>query len=232
MASRRVTRLALVVTLAAGLLAACAPSQYDTPANKRLGVYLKVPTSWAQLSQDDLFPLYAEGNEQPSPEAYAQLKQVLWERAWDASSRPHPDHLRLGQADAPVARVNVRALTSAQREGVSSGSLRNVLRETYTKDLQSYLEILGDPGTSNLVSADFIALQDEELRPDGYFGWRQMFDVRRPNDESLYRTGFIVLLNDDRTLLYTLTVHCNRRCWVANQPALEKVLDSFTVRKP
>ncbi len=229
--ARRVKVLALVVALA-GLLGSCTPSNYDLASNKRLGVYLKVPNDWVELSQDQLVPLYAEGDEQPSPEGYRLLKQVLWERAWDSSPRPSPDHLRLGQANAPVARVNVRALTDEQREGVSSGSLRTVLRSTYIEDVQSFLQTLSNPSARELVSADFIPLQDEELQPEGYYGWRQLYDVRNPDDQSLYRTAFIVLLNEARTILYTLTVHCNRSCFVANQPIIEKVLDSFTVRKP
>ena len=229
--ARRVKLLALVVILS-GLLASCTPSNYDLASNKRLGVYLKVPNDWTQLSQDQLFPLYAEGDEQPSPEGYQLLKQVLWERAWDSSPKPSAEHLRLGRASAPVARVNVRALTDEQRANVSSTALRTVLRDTYVEDMQGFLQILSDPGVRNLVSADFIALQDEELQPDGYFGWRQLYDVRDPVDESLYRTAFIVLLNEARTILYTLTVHCNRLCFATNQPIIEKVLDSFTVRKP
>lgn len=231
MPSRRLKVLALVAALV-GLLPACSPSKYEFESNKRLGVYLKVPKGWHELSQDQLFGLYAEGDEQPSPEAYQILKQVLWERAWDSSRTPSVEHFVLGEANAPVARVAVRALTDDQRQLVSTEVLSNLALGGYDENLQEFKELLRNPGTSDLVSADFVPLQDEELRKDGYFGVRQLFEARNEEDKSLYVIGFIGLVDDARTRLSTLTVHCNRACFVANEGTFQKVLDSFTVRKP
>lgn len=231
MAQRRVKLLALVVALVV-LLQACSASKYEFESNKQLGVYLKVPKSWNKLSQDELFPLYAQGEKQPSEEAWQVLKQVMWERAWDSSSSPAVSHFVLGEAAAPVVRVSVRALTTEQQRTMSNDVLKNLTLGTYTENLEGFTELLRNPGTSDLVSADFVPLQDEELRPKGFFGVRQLFEARTPEDQSLYVIGFIGLVDDARTRLYSLTVHCNRRCYVANEGAIQKVLDSFTVRKP
>ena len=67
---------------------------------------------------------------------------------------------------------------------------------------------------------------------DGFSGVRQLFEARNDLDQTLYVIGFIGILDDARSRLYTMTVHCNRRCYVANESAIQKVLDSFTVRKP
>jgi hypothetical protein len=231
MVSCRVKLLALALALV-GLLPSCTPSKYEFESNKQLGVYLKVPKTWTKLSQDELFPLYAQGEKQPSEEAFQILKQVMWERAWDSSPKPSVSHFLLGEADAPVVRVSVRALTPDQRDLVSTDALKNLTLGAYSENLEGFKELLRNPGTSDLVSADFIPLQEQELTPKGYFGVRQLFEARNSEDQSLYVIGFIGLVDDARTRLYTLTTHCNRRCYVANEAAIQKVLDSFTVRKP
>ncbi|MEO7836708.1 MAG: hypothetical protein ABIS21_03575 [Acidimicrobiales bacterium] len=224
-----------VFALVAALLcfaSACTPSKYSFESNKKLGTYLKVPRTWNELSQDELFGLYSAGEKQPSPEAYAIHKQVVWEKAWDSSARTSPEHLVLGEADAPVARVNVRDLTVEQSDTMSPATLRNLVLGSYTQKLQDFKELLRNPGTSELVSADFIPLQDEAISREGFFGVRQLFEARNTDDQSLYMIGFIGLVDNARTRLHTLTVHCNRMCFVKNETAFVKVLDSFTVRKP
>lgn len=231
MGGRRLKMLALVGALMC-VVAACSPAKYEFASNKREGVYLKVPSGWNKLSGDDLFPLYAQGDKQPSPEGFQILQQVLWERAWDSSPKPDVSHLVLGNASAPVARVSVRTLTADQRRTISPESVRNLALGAYTESLESFKELLRNPGTADLVSADFIPLRDEELKQKGYFGARQLFEARRTDDQALYVVGFIGLVDDARSRLYTLTVHCNRACYGANEGDIQKVLDSFTVRKP
>lgn len=238
MASRRGKLAALVATFVC-LLPACSPSKYEFASNKGLGVYLKVPKSWNSVSQDELFPLYAAGEKQPSPEAFQVLKQVMWERGWDSSRKLDVNHFVLGEANAPVARVNVRALTEDQQETMSIATLRNLALGAYSENLEGFEELLRNPGTSELVSADFVPIEDKVLKPgpesnvrEGFSGVRQLFEARNPEDQSLYMIGFIGILDDARTRLYTLTVHCNRACYVQNEGAIQKVLDSFTVRKP
>lgn len=231
MARCRVNVLALVAALLC-FSSACTPSKYSFESNKKLGVYLKVPKTWNELSQDELFELYSAGAKQPSPEGYAIHKQVVWEKAWDSSARRSLEHFILGEADAPVARVNVRDLTVEQSDTMSPSTLRNLMLGSYNENLKDFKELLRNPGTSELVSADFIPLQDQQIGRDGFFGVRQLFEARNTEDQSLYMIGFIGLVDNARTRLYTLTVHCNRQCFVKNETAFLKVLDSFTVRKP
>jgi hypothetical protein len=202
-------------------------------------VYLKVPKTWRQVSQDDLFPLYAQGDKQPSPEAFQILKQLMWERAWDSSRTKDLNHFVLGNANAPTVRVSVRALTPDQQQAMSPQTLSNLVVGSYTQNLKDFKELLRNPGTSDLVSADFVPLQDDELKPgpksnirEGFSGVRQLFEARQTDDQSLYMIGFIGIVNDARTRLYSMTVHCNRSCYVANESSIQKVLNSFTVRKP
>jgi len=237
MARRRLGIIALVAAVAS-LASACAPSKYSFESNKSLGVYLKVPTSWHQVSQDELFPLYAQGDKQPSPEAFQVLKQVMWERGWDSSKKASVSHFVLGGANAPVARTSVRALTQEQHDTVSAETLKNLTVGAYSQDLKDFKELLRNPGTSDLVSADFVPLEDKVLTPgpksgvrDGYSGVRQLFEARNTSDQSLYVIGFIGILDDAKTRLYTLTVHCNRACYVKYESDIQKVLNSFTVRK-
>ncbi len=238
MARRRVRIYAVVVTMAC-LLSACSPSRYEFASNKPLGVYLKVPTSWRAVPQDDLLPLYAAGEKQPSPEGFDILKQVMWERAWDSSKTEDLNHFLLGGAAAPVVRVAVRSLTTDQHRSMSLDTLSNLTLGTYTLEMKGLTELLRNPGTSDLAGADFIPLEDEELKPgpksnlrDGYVGIRQLFEARTVADKSLYVIGFIGIVDNARTRLYSMTVHCNRMCYVRNEGAIQKVLDSFTVRKP
>lgn len=231
MAHRRRWLIALTASLVC-LTSACTSSQYSFASNKKLGVYLKVPKSWQEVPQDALFPLYEQNTKQGSPEAFQILKQVVWEKAWDSSPKPAVGHFVLGSADAPVARVMVRSLLEEERKMVSSEFLSNLAVGSYSEDIKDFKELLRNPGTSELVSADFVPLKDDQLSPDGFFGVRQLFEARNPEDQSLYAVAFIGLVNLERTSLYTLTMHCNRRCFVANEKQFDKVLDSFTVRKP
>ena len=231
MARRRLLIVALVAA-ATFLAAACSPSPYEFESNKRLGVYLKVPRDWQEIPQDALFPLYEQNTKQGSPEAFQILKQVVWEKAWDSSAKPSVAHFVLGSADAPVARVMVRSLLEEERKIVSAEYISNLAVGSYSENLEGFKELLRNPGTSELVSADFIPLQDEQLAPDGFFGVRQLFEARNTEDESLYAVAFIGLVDVERTRLYTLTMHCNRRCFLANEQQFSTVLDSFTVRKP
>jgi len=231
MARHRLLIVALVAVVAS-LATACSPSQYDFESNKRLGVYLKVPKEWQEVPQDALFPLYEQSTKQGSPEAYRILKQVVWEKAWDSSDTPAVGHFVLGSADAPVARVMVRTLLEEERKAMSVEYLSNLAVGSYSEDVEGFKELLRNPGTSELVSADFIPLQDDQLTPAGYFGVRQLFEARNAEDDSLYAVAFIGLVDLERTRLYTLTMHCNRRCYLANEQQFSKVLDSFTVRKP
>ena len=231
MARHRLLIVALVAILAC-LTAACTSSRYEFESNKRLGVYLKVPKDWQEVPQDALFPLYEQSTKQGSPEAYRILKQVVWERAWDSSAKPAVGHFVVGSADAPVARVMVRTLLEEERAAMSTEYVANLAVGSYSEKLKDFKELVRNPGTSELVSADFIPLQDEQLAPDGYFGVRQLFEARNTDDESLYAVAFIGLVDVQRTRLYTLTMHCNRRCYLANEKLFSTVLDSFTVRKP
>lgn len=226
---RRRLLLALATTLAC-LAAACTSSSYTFASNKRLGVYLKVPKSWQEVSQDALFPLYEQNTKQGSPEAYQILKQVVWEKAWDSASTPAVSHFVLGSADAPVARVMVRSLLEEEARSMSGEYLANLAVGSYSQDVQGFKELLRNPGTSDLVSADFVPLRDDKLKTDGFFGVRQLFEARS-QDDSLYAVAFMGLVDVQRTHLYTLTMHCNRRCYLANEGQFAKVLDSFTVRK-
>ncbi len=244
MAGRRVLLIALAAALAC-VLPGCGSSKYEFASNKRLGVYLKVPNAWHSFDQNELLPLYAEGDEQPSPEAFQILKQLMWERAWDSSRSARPTgkprsvkNFLLGEADAPVVRVAVRALTVEQQQTMSITTLSNLTLGAYDENLQGFKELLRNPGTSDLVGADFVPIQDEELRPGpksgvraGFSGVRQLFEARDPSDKSLYMIAFIGVMDDARTRIYTLTMHCNRTCYVENEKAFTNVLDSFTVRK-
>ncbi len=225
--------LAALVTVLACLAAGCTSSQYAFESNKKLGVYLKVPKTWTEVSQDALFPLYEEGEKQGSREAYEYLKeQIDWEKGWDSSPKPDLNHFTVGKAEAPVVRVMVRTLAEQEARTVSFDGVANLALASYTERLEGFRELLRNPGTSELVNSDFVPLQNLQLMQDGFFGVRQLFEARNPDDSSLYAIAFIGLVNVERTRLYTLTMHCNRRCYVANQTQFTKVLDSFTVRKP
>jgi len=226
-------RLIVALAAALGLLtAACTASQYSFASNKKLGVYLKVPKSWAEVPQDALFPLYEQNTKQGSPEAFQNLKQIVWEKAWDSSPKPAVGHFVLGSADAPVVRVMVRTLVEEERKAVSAEVVSNLAVGSYSSGLKDYKELVRNPGTSAIVGSDFVPLQDQPVNKDGFFGVRQVFEARNTEDQSLYSIAFIGLVDVERTHLYTLTMHCNRRCFVANQNQFSKVLDSFTVRKP
>ena len=229
---RRRRLLAALLACLAVLAAGCTSSQYAFASNKKLGVYLKVPKTWQEVPQDALFPLYEQGDKQGSPEAFRILKQIVWEKAWDSSPTPAVNHFVLGSAEAPVVRVMVRSLLEEESRQMSPDVLANLAVGSYTEDAEGFRELLRNPGTSALVSADFLPLEDEQLKQDGFFGVRQLFEARNVEDDSLYAVAFIGLVDVERTRLYTLTMHCNRRCFVANEAQFSKVLDSFTVRKP
>lgn len=228
---RRRSAVLAVVLACTVMVAACGQSDTRFVANKRLGVFLKVPAGWTELSQQDLRPLYTVDGKEPSGDALAQLESISWEKAWDSSPNPGIGHFVLGEANAPVVRTYARTLLPKEHDKVSLDSLRDVVVGSYSQSYADYLDIVRQPGTASFVNADFEPLQDTELTPKGFFGVRTIFKVRT-TDGGLYDLAQVALVDQARTHLYLLLVHCSDACFLQNQAPILDVVNSFTVKEP
>jgi hypothetical protein len=225
---RLLASLAGAVTL---LAAACGGGgAYTYESNKSAGVYFKIPKDWAEFDQEVLRALYLQAGKEPSGDGVRLLETIQWERAWDGSDDPNLDHLVIGNADAPFALVRVRRLLEDERPKVSLELLRNLVVEDYTERREEEKEALRRPSADSLVNPDFETLLEDELQPEGYRGVRQIFKLRDEGG-NLDTVAMMALVDLETTRLITFVIHCNSRCFSANQDQLIDVIRSFTVKE-
>jgi hypothetical protein len=100
--------LALVTAVVA--LASCGGSGYDYVANRKEGVFFKVPDDWRVFETDELLePEEAVGS---------------WVRGFDAAAVPSPERVFAVGSSTPRGFAEVRVLSQAERQQTSLTSLR------------------------------------------------------------------------------------------------------------
>jgi len=198
------------------LLSGCAQSSQKYAANKEVGTFFTVPTSWTKIAERDLRKAEKTGADAAGIE---KANLVLWQEAYSKNSIISPKEIfGLNPTEHPIAFTRVRQLTMAEANGVSLNSLRDLIVPV-TKLFA---------GESTVVS-DFVLLDDEEMIEKGARGVRTTFSFTPPGsaNETVKQTA---LISDDRTTLYFFIVRCSTKCFNANTEEINSISDSFTVR--
>jgi hypothetical protein len=213
-------RHVVAIALCAGVLVAgCADSGYQYVTNKDQGAYFKVPDGW------ELFDL-ADEEERDAPPDRAEAVDLggpePWRIVFDAAPDPSVDHLREASPEHPVGIAEVAPITTrAIRDGVDLAALRAMALGGQA-DPVALLE-QGDPNIE-LVSFEDITTED------GFRGNHIVVNLKL-EDGSFRTIDHIALLDAATTRMYRFVVTCSAACYLENRAEIERIMDSWQIRK-
>jgi len=204
-----VRRLPALVVLAA-VLAACGGSGYAYVANRREGVFFKVPDEWRVFETDELLD--------------AEAAAGRWVRGFDAAAVPDPDRVFVVQSTTPRGFAEVRALSASERQRVSLTTLRatgfGATEEGEPIDPLLYAE--QNPDELRILDYEELVLDDARgvrlrIRATDRDGTVVILDQR-------------VLVDDATSTRFLFTIGCTDECWEAHGDQMEEVLESWTLQ--
>lgn len=201
--------------LAAGavLLVGCGGPDYHYVKSSSNLTYMRVPGDWTLYDEDALLE-----SSDDSEEAKAQFKRLTWSVAFDADPSPSLEHI-LSQADHPTGLVQVRTLTPTQRDSFSLADLRRLLLP---------FDPLSDDAQA---SGEVEVLDAEEIERDGgLHGWEFLLNL--PTEDGKYvKWRQIALTDAGVSKVHVLAISCDAACYEANEDTIDKVVDSWKVKK-
>ena len=197
-----------VIVAATGFLSACGDSSYEYLSNRKEKVYFKVPDDWTIFEEDDLG---IEGG-------------GIWFRGFDASKHADPSHVLSDEHDQPRGFATVSALSSEERDVMSFALLRSLL----------YQDEDGNPVDPVAAYAEdqdgrFQVLAYDELSNDAVRGIHLRVNDRGTGDGVV--TDLTIVVDQDTSRRYVLTMGCTSACWVHNEKKFEEVIKSWTVQE-
>ena len=193
------------------LVTGCVATQYTYVTDSADSAYFKVPPAWRQVDQSSL--QNAEGSA-------SQQGAYLWSRAYDDATKPSVDNV-FASSSSPVAYASVLALSSAERNGVSFNSMRDLLLPV-TSTARSAA------AANHQELSGFASLADQVITDShNDRGIREIFDYNLGLTPETF--DLTVLTNSATTKLYFLLVHCSATCFADNYKQIATVVGSFTV---
>ena len=211
---RRIAALCAGV-LTTVLLSGCSTS-WTYVKNSADRTYLKVPTTWHQVSTTEL----AAKLNIPTGQGTG-----VWFTAYDADNRPSVDHVFGAGTAAPVVFVFVRDVPESDRGQISLDTLRDMLNPVSAPARQQMAMLSG--GTSPITP-----ISDTVLTPGhGLHGVHVVYGKDSSNGAppQIYdQTGY---LNDDASMIYLSMVQCSLSCYQQRQKEIAGVVSSFTVKE-
>jgi hypothetical protein len=189
------------------LLGACT-SGFTYVKNSDSNTFFKVPKNWTLINGQDFTPTTAPlGQQQPA--------RGNWEVVFDAN--PKPIRGTLFQTPRyPQGFAIIQPLSDQERDGVSLGSLRNLvfpIDQMLTQDPQS-VQILRN---------------EDLVLSDGFRGSRIIYTVKRTAD--LFTVNQTGLIDMETRSLYLFVVACEVHCYEQNQKTIDEIVKSWTVKK-
>lgn len=213
----RTIRAVLAAGLVAGLVGGCGTPDYRYAANADDGVYLKVPSSWNRVDQDELDRLATAGLDAQSA---ATVKASTWSVAFDADQPASAQHLVAADLRRPVAYARVIQVPPGARAGVTVDALRDV----FVPVTESARVQASAAGTS---LGPFTMVRTSRAAPKGLTGVHQVFSYGTGASRQVFdQTSWT---NRDRSRLYLLLVRCSTACYAQRRDELAQVVKSFTV---
>jgi len=196
------------------VLTGCGESSKIYAASKTEGVFFSVPRNWHGLSTAALNK-YEKSGEDNQSESRQSL--VRWQVAYSSDPRIKVSQVfTLKPPSSPLVFVRVRDLTTPETNDFSYNSLRDVI--TPITKLNQGLD-LGIP--------DFKVLDDGEVVEKGGRGVQTIYSFSLDGVEQTLNQ--VVLMSNDRTLLYIFIVRCATTCYNKNKKTIEEIVKSYTV---
>jgi hypothetical protein len=196
-----------VIAASIAALPACGDSSYEYLSNQKEKVFFKIPDRWTIYEEGDL-----------------GLGEGIWFRGFDASPQADPAHVLSDQHDQPRGFATVSELSGEERDVMSFALLRSLL---YQDEEGNPV----DPVTAYAEDEDgrFQVLDYEELSDDAARGIHLRVLDRQSGDGVV--TDLTVLVDQDTSRRYVLTMGCTSECWLDNEKTFEEVIESWTVQE-
>lgn len=210
---KRASRPALLLAAAAVLQTACGAPNYHYIKSTSNRTYVRVPADWTLYDEDALLK-----SSDDSQEAKEQFKRLTWSVAFDADPAPSLEHV-LSQSEHPTGLVQVRTLTPTQRDTFSLSDLRRLL-------------LSFDPLSDDAQASGEVEVLDaaEIKREGGLHGWEFLLNL--PSEDGDYvKWRQIALTDSGVTKVHVLAISCDAKCYEANEDTIDKVVESWKVKK-
>ena len=205
--------LGLVMALSL-LLTGCGESSKIYAASKADGVFFSVPKTWNGISTAALNKYEKSGEDSQSESRQALVR---WQVAYSSDPKLKVSQVfTLKPPSSPLIFVRVRDLTSPEINDFSYNSLRDVI--TPITKLNQGVD-LGVP--------DFKILDDGEVVEKGARGVQTIYSFSLDGVEQTLNQ--VVLLSNDRTVLYIFMARCATTCYNKNKKVIEEIVKSYTV---
>lgn len=210
---RRCGRAAtLVVATALVASAACGSPKYHYVKSSSERTYVRVPRDWALFDEEEI----TKGLDQ-SREAKEAYKRLAWSVAFDAAPSPSLEHVLSPKAAHPTGLVEVRTLSSAERDGFSLSTLRSLLLE---------FDPLGEGGAPGV---EVLGSRDVD-RPGGLHGNEFVVNLKTTEGTRL-KWRQIALVDSAVRKVHVLAISCEDDCYAANEKVIDQVISSWQVKE-
>ena len=214
-----------VIVGAAGVATACSSPNYTYIANSAEQTYVKIPSTWHQISPDQIDAVTLQS---PAGSATRELeKKSIWAVGYDSASDPTADHLFGNVVDKPSIFISVQQLPASAQGQWSLDAMRNLFWPL-TPDARSAAEQAAQQQGSTFPFVE--VLRDEVKTPAAHIhGVHEVFDYRI-GATPMQTVNQVVYVSDDGRRLYLLLVRSSAEYFQAHKAELEGIVNSFTVK--
>jgi len=213
---RRGAVLALFVALLGVGLAGCGAPEYRFVSNRKLGSFVRIPSSWAV---QDLTADQSQGRVNPLPSGI----ESVWKLAFVSGDPASVDDR--GLPAEVTGRIEVYQVSDYYREQYSISALRS------TQTVGMSVDPVYPPDGVGSEQVELGAY--EQLSVAGVAGSRSVANLNTASDgdEPKWVTQNLTLLFDhDTGRIYVLSMYCSGTCYLENRQAIDEIAASFAVR--
>jgi hypothetical protein len=211
--SRRLSTAVAAAVLLVVVLAGCGGSGSIYVANRDEGAFFKLPKDWQVV---EIPPTQLQQVQELSGFA-----DILSANVWARIALPEQTTGTPGD-DLPLIRVITGDMTREVRDRVSLQSLRALIVN----------------GEFDPLSADALKenssrlLGFEEIAAEGMRGFHTRLQIGLDTPETSSVIDQRVLVSDDTTTLIFMDIRCRTKCFTDNVEAINKIVESWQVRRP
>ena len=196
------------------MVTGCAAPQYTYVANSGASTYFKVPHSWHEIGPSALAAVL---------KAEAGGSGGAWTVAYEAGAKPSASDFLSFSTSQPYVFAEVGTLNSTASSSLSYDTLRDFFLPV-TSTARQNASAQGFPLTG------FTQIRDQVLTlSQGVHGVRETYDYTSAAGTS-DTFDMDALTNADQTVVYLLVIHCTTSCYPSDQPEINDVMSSFTIR--
>lgn len=203
--------LALLAGALALAVAGCSGTGYHYVKSSGDRTYFRVPEKWRLFDEDTIVDHFGKDL---TPDQRDDERSGIWQVAFDASPRPSLEHLGDPGAVHPAGLAMVTELTPEDADQMSLQALRN-----YAFDVDQAL----DAGTGEVLEYEPIE------RAGGFHGVRLVARLGERGKRQVTMAQ-VSLVDQQTRKVYSLIVGCRSACYEEHHTAIDRVLDSWTVK--